>query len=176
MKRKVLTSLTCQGRPQNFFCWDNWWTYDTRAGGVSGRWSFCPLGFYVFMFSSVWAWQHLEARVDIRIEASLFDAPDHGAFTCVIKVVWPVFGDHMEAIVNFAPSWWNEQFVNVWVDSGIGTFIASLSILMEILGLVAWLELKHCWMEKNNPSLDQVSVCIYHQKSCLPVFPKALIV
>lgn len=129
-----------------------------------------------FMFSSVWAWWHLKAHVNIGIEASLFDAPDHGAFICVMKLVWPVFGDHMKVIVNFAPSWWGGRFVNVWNDSEIGAFIASLLILMEILGFVAWLELQRCWMEKNNPSLDQVSVCIYHQKSCLPIFPETLIV
>lgn len=102
-------------------------------------------------------------------------APDYGAIIRVTKLVWKVLGFHMEVIVNFAAGWWDGWFVNVWDDSGLGAFIASLFILMEILGF-AWLELQLCWMGKNNPSLDQVSVCIYHQKSCLPIFPETQIV
>lgn len=69
-----------------------------------------------------------------------------------------------------------DNLLKVWDDSGIGAFIASVFILMEILGFVVCLKLQHCWMEENNPSLDQVSVCIYHQEHCLPIFSEALIV
>lgn len=173
MEGKVLQSLDLSGLALGFFVetTDDPTTLEQEVSVEDGNFVLCG-----FMFSSAWAWCHLTVHVNIGIEDSLFGAPDRVACICVTKLIWPVSGNHMEVIVGFAQSWWDGQFLNVWDGSGIGAFIASLFVLMEILGFVACLELQHFLMEENNPSLDRVSVCIYHQKHCLPIFPEALVV